>query len=379
MDKPRENKIDKSWNLVNLPKRSSKTLSSKLIMEDVSDAVNCDDILSNTSSDESDLSLEVNSSIPRDGNISKKKNRDDVLSTSILKDKSMSVKVSSCTSSCAQNQKPKIWQIVILSSVITLVVFCTFQKFTGLYFFSQPDRLNSRGSLSVNPDDSILNELGFVIPYHEVNTKKFIVDFKNRIAYPFIEPEDYIPTKFGKKAVGKLFEYQLKLSYKIYFDWIPQCKYRYNYLMECMNRKFGPLLEPYCNSLKLRLIRTFDKLSVIKSGIQHVARNIAQLATPSKKFYGNLRSNSWCRVNKGVNKAGCLSSKLITIKSFYKRTMGVAGAALDRSQQGLVEYSTSIGHYITQMLDSVTGCYLVVKPHLTVKFERMLRLLKIPE
>ncbi|AET41651.1 uncharacterized protein Ecym_8381 [Eremothecium cymbalariae DBVPG len=294
-------RLDKTWSLVNFNTEKNGSVESQLLV-DIPDSANFDDILSNTSSDESDCPTKPDTADSTSGEGScdftqasdyghstlvhadsdggdnfEEIEDDDVISRGRIMVNHLLMRINNLST----------LQIILLTSSATVMACYCFQR---LWFLMEPraglsmDDSLTPSILGYNHDNTLVfNNVEIMVPFEKYGTKKFIVDFEKKVAYPVTDPEDFVPTQAGKFIVSKLLGYQLTLFYKLHYEWLPMLTYKYQVLsnhinegISITNEKFESCVVPSCVRLanKARVVASDGVLKIKTIHIQRTCQAV---------------------------------------------------------------------------------------------------------
>ncbi|SCU87647.1 LAMI_0D06920g1_1 [Lachancea mirantina] len=204
-------KVDNSWNLINFYKNSGTASKSQVSVDMISENGNFDDVLSNTSSEESNLPLELSRGSRPEFSFDTLKPEPQERGSGFLVEEQaaasaglatadgeyLEVKQSLAGSARRMTQnlvgnygrKLRTWHIVVLTSSATLLVSHLVQGFWQNIWNEE-----SQDGLALTPhftdhgghsQGAVYRSTEFMVPFGgDVSSSKFYVDFEKRIAYP---------------------------------------------------------------------------------------------------------------------------------------------------------------------------------------------------
>ncbi|AGO11730.1 AaceriADL044Wp [[Ashbya] aceris (nom. inval.)] len=233
--------LDRAWNVVRVVEACD--MGEAQVIED---ALNFDDVLSNTSSDESECVFKPNTADNGGGLESEAEGSEYGQSTFVQADSEESAapqEYNECGHSVAGDGEGathpagrmgslSTFQVVLLTSSTTVVAYYWLQQ---LWFWLrvQQTGYGSSGVMTPsilglgNDDTLVFNSAGLSVPFEKYGTKKFIVDFENKVAYPVQAPEEFLALYAGKYVVSNLLSYQVALLYRLNYEWLPKLAYKY--------------------------------------------------------------------------------------------------------------------------------------------------------
>ncbi|CUS22952.1 LAQU0S07e03950g1_1 [Lachancea quebecensis] len=185
--KKKSDKNDKIWNVVSFDRESRVQPQPRVSVELVTEEGLCDDILSNASSDESELPaspLKQSNTELSFGTLVGR-NEDEYDFAIPEKQEECSAPKTGFSILRAINNL-KTWHVVVLTSSTTLFLTCLVQSF----LYNQASELgNETATVPYFTDHGAsYRNVDFVLPFGDSpeNTSKFIVDFENRVAIPLL-------------------------------------------------------------------------------------------------------------------------------------------------------------------------------------------------
>ncbi|AAS51876.1 ADL044Wp [Eremothecium gossypii ATCC 10895] len=233
--------LDRAWNVVRVV--DACDIGEAQVIED---ALNFDDVLSNTSSDESECVFKPNTADNGGGLESEAEGSEYGQSTFVQADSEESTvpkEHSECDNPVAGNGERathpvsrigslSTLQVVLLTSSTTVVAYYWLQQ---LWFWLRPQNTGypSPGVMTPsvlglgNDDTLVFNSAGLPVPFEKYGTKRFMVDFENKVAYPVHAPEDFLALYAGKYVVSNVLSYQVALLYRLNYEWLPKLAYKY--------------------------------------------------------------------------------------------------------------------------------------------------------
>ncbi|CAR23352.1 KLTH0E07106p [Lachancea thermotolerans CBS 6340] len=196
--KKKSDKNDKIWNVVSFDRESRVQPQPQVSVELVTEEGLCDDILSNASSDESELPAsplkQSNTELSFGTLVGRNEDEDDFAAPERQEECSAPKTGSSLLRAITTL---KTWHVVVLTSSTTLFLTYVVQSF----LYNQATELgNETATVPYFTDHGAsYRNVDFVLPFGDIseNTSKFIVDFENRVAIPILaEVSPWQATKF---------------------------------------------------------------------------------------------------------------------------------------------------------------------------------------
>ncbi|AMD22612.1 HHL158Cp [Eremothecium sinecaudum] len=242
--------FDRTWNLVTFNRDSDGSMESQLFVE-VADQANFDDVLSNTSSDESDWPTKPNTADSSGGN----DNSEDIMVVSMddtedtfLDNSGEEVEDEESTVRKIYNalleklQGLSTLQVMFLTSSTTVLVYFLVEQLWMYYGLRNSEFGRTVASLMPmvvpgEPQENtvMFNNVEISVPFERFGTRKFIVDFEKKVAYPISSADDFIPTQLGKQFLSKLMAYQLLFLYRLQYECLPRLAYKYQIFRNHVN------------------------------------------------------------------------------------------------------------------------------------------------
>ncbi|SCU84661.1 LAFA_0D11254g1_1 [Lachancea sp. 'fantastica'] len=194
-----QNSGDRAWNVVNFDRNEGSQRNESVLIETVLEEGLCDDVLSTTSSDESESLIGSSNGAVAAGygfstligqkeeDLAKSLSRNSVLPSSLVQEKSSSF----CGRASRGLAQLNPWQIVLLTSSTTFLITCALQ---AVLKNSSPAPVNDVAAAPYFTNHgATYRDVDFVLPLGSISkgAGKYIVDFENRIAYPIVPKVNY--------------------------------------------------------------------------------------------------------------------------------------------------------------------------------------------
>lgn len=343
---PHKQKADKSWSLINFYKNPTKASKSQISIDSVSDASNFDDILSNTSSDESDLP--VNPPEENDVDFSL-----DTLtrsgSTDTASDIDRTFEDDSSGFFCSRRfvrafgtisdivANLRTWQVILLTSFTTLLATHLVQS----YYYGSMVASNAPGANAplVTSDGIIYNGIEFRVPFgYDTPPSKFYVDFESRTAYPITsEISTWDAYKFElSKYVGFMWAGMKQFNVKDIFD---RATTTVNKNFDAARWSVAPIIKRSFQNTVWKFRSVSQKTTVIIKALS--SRTVAtygtvcELCTPlvrsTTDFYSSFEKKTIITYEKIISARDSVFQKArnISAKHFFQKCSGLFAGGAD--------------------------------------------------